>query len=208
MRPSLYLPSHQTLDRFAAGLADGPVRVERYTDVNRLPELTQHAHLRVVQAWEPSTYRALLPALAAPRLVVSHDQLDYHYPAPLRALYREIYRHTKASAFRAADGVVTVSHWGADFLRVRMGVRNTQGMTNGADPQRYRPATGKERASLRTTLDFRRFTVLVPGRFTLEKTSSRPSGPPDTRPILTSCSWVTWTRVWVWRRWRWRAASG
>ncbi|ACO45844.1 glycosyltransferase family 4 protein [Deinococcus deserti] len=169
VQPTLYLPQRETLDRFAAGLEGGPVRVRRYTDTALLPELTRSADLRVVQAWEPATYRALLPALAAPRLVVSHDQLDYHYPPPLRALYREIYRHTKAGAFRAADGVVTVSHWGAEFLRGSMGLSATQAMTNGADPERFRPATGEERASLRESLGFTRFTVLVPGRFTLEK---------------------------------------
>ncbi|MFC4639419.1 glycosyltransferase family 4 protein [Deinococcus hohokamensis] len=167
IRPTLYLPRHHTLDRFVQGLA--AVSVQRYDDPTGLPDLTRSADLRVVQAWEPGTYRALLPRLAAPRVVVSHDQLDYHYPAPVRALYREIFRRTKANAFRQADGVVTVSNWGAGFLREQMQLGTTQAMTNGADADKFRPALPDERAALRAGLGFSRFTVLVPGRFTLEK---------------------------------------
>ncbi|MFC4425297.1 glycosyltransferase family 4 protein [Deinococcus navajonensis] len=169
IQPSLYLPQHETLTRFVEGLRGSAVTVERYDDQEELPHLTRAAGLRVVQAWEPWTYRRLLPRLAAPRLVISHDQLDYHYPAPLRALYREIYRQTKAEAFRQADGVVTVSNWGANFLRHRMRLPDTQAMTNGVDPVKFRPAGTEERAALRASLGFTRFTVLIPGRFTLEK---------------------------------------
>lgn len=167
--PTLFLPQQETLRPFAEQVAGAGVGVEWYDQPAELQSRTTRFDLRVLQAWEPRTYHNLLPQLASPRLVVSHDQLDYHYPAPVRALYREIYRFTKARAFRHADGVITVSTWGREFLRREMQVRNVQGMCNGVDPQQYRPGNENEREHLRHQLDFRRFTVIVPGRFTLEK---------------------------------------
>ncbi|WP_291426607.1 glycosyltransferase family 4 protein [Deinococcus sp.] len=169
VQPSLFLPRRETLTPFAEAFADTDVALHWYDDPAALPELTRPYHLRVVQAWEPRTYAQLLPRLAAPRVVVSHDQLDYHYPAPIRALYREIYRVTKARAIARADGVITVSDWGAAFLSGRMHLDGVQGMTNGVDTCRFRPADAPERAALRESLGFGGFTVLVPGRFTLEK---------------------------------------
>ena len=167
LTPTLFLPRRDTLTKFAEGLTGLDLRW--YDDPADLPDLTRPYDLRVLQAWEGSTYRQLLPALAAPTVVVSHDQLDYHYPAPIRALYREIYRHTKAAAFAPASGIITVSDWGAAFLRDQMHLSGVQGMTNGADPDKFRPAGAGEREQLRVQYGFSRFTVLVPGRFTLEK---------------------------------------
>lgn len=169
LTPTLFLPRQEPLRTFAEQVVGAGVSVEWYDHPAELPNRTRNFDLRVLQAWEPRTYRTLLPQLASPRLVVSHDQLDYHYPVPVRALYREIYRFTKAHAFRQADGVITVSTWGAEFLRREMQVRNVQGMCNGVDTQQYRPGDDMEREHLRHQLGFRHFTVIVPGRFTLEK---------------------------------------
>ena len=167
IEPALFLPRRDTLKQFAEGLGD--LALHWYDHTADLPALTRPYDLRVVQAWEPGTYRQLLPQLAAPRVVVSHDQLDYHYPAPVRALYREIFRQTKARAFAGADGVITVSDWGAAFLGDQMHLGGVRGMTNGADTEKFRPAGAGERATLREQHGLTRFTVLVPGRFTLEK---------------------------------------
>lgn len=169
VQATLFLPRRDTLETFAAQVEQAGVDVRWYDHLLDLPALTQGFDVRVVQAWEPSTYQTLLPALASPRVVVSHDQLDYHYTPPLRALYREIYRFTKARSFAQADGVITVSAWAADFLSRTMKVRNVQGMTNGVDTGQFHPGHPAERQKLRQAFDFRRFTVIVPGRFTLEK---------------------------------------
>lgn len=166
--PTLYLPQRETLHRFAADLYMLGLEVVRYHDLAELPRLTTDHDLRVLQAWEPGSYNFLLPRLARPRVVVSHDQLDYHYPLPLQATYRQIFRVTKGRAFAQADGVITVSAWGAQFLR-ELGLKKVEAMTNGADPERFFPATSSERERLRQGLGWQRFTVLVPGRFTPEK---------------------------------------
>lgn len=93
--------------------------MRRYADLTALPELTRDFDLRLLQAWDPGTYLRLLPGLAAPTLVVSHDQLDYHYAPPLRALYRETYRFTKAIPLRRAGHLLTVSRWGRTSCAAR-----------------------------------------------------------------------------------------
>ncbi|GGR80235.1 glycosyltransferase family 4 protein [Deinococcus sedimenti] len=169
VQPTMFLRVGESLDRLAAQFGEAGIPVRRYADPSRLPELTGEFDLRLLQAWDPGTYLRVLPGLAAPTLVVSHDQLDYHYAPPLRALYRETYRFTKAIPLRRAGHLLTVSRWGADFLRGPMGLRDTTFVTNGVDPKQFRPANPEDRAALREALGFTRFTVLIPGRFTPEK---------------------------------------
>lgn len=168
-RPVVFLPERAALADLARRLGEAGVAVETYATPAELPDRTRSFALRVLQAWDPATYREVLPRLASPRLVVTHDQLDYHYPWPVRRLYRGIYRRTKAGPMAAADGLVTVSRWGGAFLREQMGVRGVGVVVNGVDPERFRPAPEPERARLRSALGFGRFTVLVPGRFAPEK---------------------------------------
>ncbi len=168
VRPSVFLPDAAPLNELAARLETAGVAACRYAHPNELPARTAGFDVRALQVWNPSTYTALLPALAAPRVVVVHDQLEYHYPLGLRRLYREIYRHTKARPQRAAERVVTVSAWGSAFLQ-QLGGGPVTGLRNGVDPERFCPAHDEERAALRADLGFHRFTVLVPGRFAPEK---------------------------------------
>ncbi|GGK92414.1 glycosyltransferase family 4 protein [Deinococcus radiotolerans] len=169
VRPTVFLRVGESLDWLAGQFGGAGIPVQRFTDLTGLPDLTRDFDLRLLQAWDPGTYLRVLPGLAAPTLVVSHDQLDYHYAPPLRALYRETYRFTKAIPLRRAGHLLTVSRWGADFLRGPMGLRDTTFVTNGVDPEQFRPATPKDRAALRAEFGFTRFTVLIPGRFTPEK---------------------------------------
>lgn len=169
VRPVAFLPERHPLDDLARRLGEAGVAVERYTSLSELPGRTRGFALRVLQVWDAATYTRLLPRLAAPRLVICHDQLDYHYPAPLRLLYREVYRWTKARPLRAAERVLTVSAWGGAFLQERMGLRGVETVTNGVDPRKFRPAGAEERARLRGQFGFEAFTVLVPGRFAPEK---------------------------------------
>ncbi|MFC4425987.1 glycosyltransferase family 4 protein [Deinococcus navajonensis] len=169
LQSTLFLSDRPNLDVFAARFEAAGVEVRRYAALDELPELTRAFDLRVVQGWAPSTYRQLLPRLDSPQVVFSHDQLDFHYPQPLRTTYLEVYPWTKAWPFRSADAVVTVSAWAGDFMRRRMGLPDVRVVTNGVRWQDFRPAGAEERAALRAASDFRRFTVLVPGRFAPEK---------------------------------------
>lgn len=169
LNPSVYLPRAAPLDELATRFEQAGVPTCRYDDRRDLPALTRDADLRVLQVWDPATYQALLPTLRRPRAVIVHDQLEYHYPLGVNRVFRAIYRHTKARQQRRADRVITVSHWGQAFLTRHLGLRDVHSVQNGVNPERFRPADGMERQGLRADLQFRRFTVLVPGRFALEK---------------------------------------
>lgn len=166
---TVFLSEAAPLDELARRFEQAGVTVRRYRDLATLPGLTQDFDLRVVQGWTPGTYKRLLPRLNAPRWVISHDQLDYHYPPPLRLTYAETYFWTKARPFRWADGVITVSEWAGEFIRQRMRVREAKVVQNGVKTDRFQPASPEERARLRHEYGFTRFTVLVPGRFAPEK---------------------------------------
>lgn len=168
IQASVFLSEAEALNELATRLDAAGVGVARFIHLNDLSSLSADFDVRVLQAWSPATYIGLLPALAAPRVVMVHDQLDYHYPLGLRPLYREVYRHTKARPQRAAERVVTVSAWGRAFLE-RLGGAEVSGIRNGVDPRRFYPAEDVERGRLRAALGFDRFTVLVPGRFAPEK---------------------------------------
>lgn len=167
--PTVFFPHQPALERLIDDLCALGVGVEQYSNLSELPARTRAFDLRVIQAWEAGTSGRLLPQLRVPRVVVSHDQLDYHYPLPIQGLYRTIYRYTKAAAFRQADAVITVSDWGSAFLRQQMKLTTVLGMVNGVDTQQFAPAEAQQRRALRERLDFGRFTVLVPGRFAPEK---------------------------------------
>lgn len=169
IQSTVFLRGLPALDWLAQQLEQAGVRVERYGDLEQIPAATQHFDLRVVQGWTPATYHALMPKLAAPRWIISHDQLDFHYPQPLRLSYAEVYPWTKALPFRWADGVLTVSEWAGDFIRRRMGIQAVKVVKNGVKAQRFYPAPSAERQELRDHYGFERFTVLVPGRFAPEK---------------------------------------
>ncbi|GAA0499879.1 glycosyltransferase family 4 protein [Deinococcus depolymerans] len=168
LSPTVFLPRGEALDELARRFGEAGVPVRRFDDPQAITADLNRFGLRVVQAWDPGTYR-LLDALHAPRVAVVHDQLDYHYPAGLKGWYRLVYRATKLGGLRRADSVMTVSAWGQAFLQGRMGLPRVGGLRNGVNPDRYRPATPAEREALRARLGFRGFTVLVPGRFAPEK---------------------------------------
>ncbi|AXG98945.1 glycosyltransferase family 1 protein [Deinococcus wulumuqiensis] len=168
-RATVYCSAAPALDRWAAQLMEKGVAVVRGTGPEALPGLTAGADLRVLQVWDPATYRTLMPRLKAPRSVVIHDQLDYHYGWPLQGTYRAIYRQTKGKHLSGAEQRLTVSRWGAAFLQRELQVPDVQAVPNGVDTDRFSPLPGPEREESRARLGFRRFTVLVPGRFAPEK---------------------------------------
>jgi len=169
IRSTVFLRVEEKLDGLAERFEAQGVAVHRYEHLRDLPDLSRDFDLRIVQGWTPGTYRTLLPALRPPRMVISHDQLDFHYPQPLRLTYRETYPWTKAAPFRQADRLVTVSEWAGAFMRRDMRLPDVQVVTNGVKVDRFHPATPEDRAALRAEFGFTRFTVLVPGRFTPEK---------------------------------------
>ncbi|MCL6526853.1 MAG: glycosyltransferase family 4 protein [Thermaceae bacterium] len=168
LEPSVYFPPHPGLDAFTARFSEAGIRVERYAGWGELVHQTAALDLRIVQAGNPQTYTALLPRLTRPRLVLSHDQMRFFYPLGLEALYRALFALSKARAWRAADGVLTVSSWAAEFLH-SLGLSQAVGLFNGVDPERFRPATPAERVQLRAGFGFSGFTVLYPARLSPEK---------------------------------------
>ena len=167
LQPTLFLPQRPNLDGFAEVLERKGVRVRRYARLGEVLEATAPYALRVFQGWRETTYHLLFPRLARPKVAVVHEQLDYRYPAGLRQIYHLLYRLGKGSALKGADRVLTVSWWAARFLR-ELGLE-AEAVPNGVDPDRFRPADPEERVRLRRAYGFRRFTVLVPGRFAPEK---------------------------------------
>ncbi len=169
IHPTLFLNQSAALDELSQRFGDAEIPVERYTDLDTLPNRVFGFDLRVLQVWNPQTYMALLPKLASPRLVIVHDQLDYHYPLGLKYLYREIYRATKAGPMLKADEVITVSKWGTAFMGQVMKMPQVVSICNGVNTEKFKPLPDEKRQALRKKLGFKRFTVLVPGRFAPEK---------------------------------------
>ncbi|TSA81398.1 glycosyltransferase family 4 protein [Deinococcus detaillensis] len=166
--PAVFVPVGVALDTFAERLTAAGLPVTRFERLAELPVLTRDFDLRVMHAWGLLTYAHLFPQLAEPRWVVIHDQLEFFYPLGLRAFYRLGFRLTKGWGMRSASGVLTVSQWADDWLR-RFKLPASGFVKNGVEVERFQPATQQERAALRAELGFTRFTVLVPGRFVLEK---------------------------------------
>jgi len=167
LSPTLFLPQRPTLANLAHELEARGVEVRMYTRSRDLPEATSSFQLRVLQALQAQSYYNILPKLARPRFAVVHDQPDYHYPLGLRFVYWQAYYWSKKIGLKAADKVITVSRWAAAFL---MGIGiPALGIPNGVDPERFRPPAPGEREELRKRYGFEGFTVLIPGRFALEK---------------------------------------
>lgn len=166
--PAVFLPVGAALDPFAERLTAAGLPVTRFKRLADLPAMTRDFDVRVMHAWGLLTYARLFPQLAEPRWVVIHDQLEFFYPLGLRAFYRLGFRLTKGWGMRSASGVLTVSGWADTWLR-RFGLPASGFVNNGVDVERFRPASPAERQALRAEFGFTRFTVLVPGRFVLEK---------------------------------------
>lgn len=166
--PAVFLPAVAALDSFAERLTAAGLSVTRFERLGDLPALTRDFDVRVMHAWGLLTYARLFPQLAEPRWAVIHDQLEFFYPLGLRAFYRLGFRLTKGWGMKSASGVLTVSEWADDWLR-RFKLPASGFVRNGVDVERFRPASEQERATLRNGFGFTRFTVLVPGRFVLEK---------------------------------------
>ncbi|WP_104990956.1 glycosyltransferase family 4 protein [Deinococcus sp. NW-56] len=170
LQTTMFLSREPRLDELVRRFGEAGVAVHRYGALEELPELTRDFDLRVLQMWYRHHYSELLPRLRGPRWVVSHDQMEFHYPQPLRFTHREAYPWTKAGPFRQADRILTVSEWAGDFVRRQMRLPDVRVLHNGVDAERYRPAHDEaEREALREAHGFGRFTVLVPGRFAPEK---------------------------------------
>ncbi len=162
------LPRRPTLAPLIRQIEDARVPVRTYTELRAVPALSQDADLRVLQAWSPTTYRYLLSRVQRPVWVFVHDQLQYRYPFGLEALYREIYRHTKARLLRHANLILVGTLWAAAYLREAFGL-SARAVPVGVDLERFRPATPEERRGLRERYRLERFTLITPARFAPEK---------------------------------------
>ncbi|NPB04058.1 MAG: glycosyltransferase family 4 protein [Thermotogae bacterium] len=144
------------------------IQVLRYVTFRDVDHVAKKADLRLLQAWFPGTYR-VLKDWSSPKWVISHDQILYHYPAPIRQLYDYTYLFTKARQMKLADGVITCSHWASNYLKEHYGI-NSIGIPNGVDLIKYQPALEEEKRLYKEKLGLgQKFVWLMPARYTLEK---------------------------------------
>lgn len=165
--PILHVSISPSLDDFAHRAQASGVEIQRYKRLEDVAATLGKADIRVIQAWNAQTYHWSFRHLPSPNLAVVHDQLEYHYPLGLKYLYRFFYRLSKARILRNANSVITVSKWGAEFLR-SFGLLQVLTVCNGVDVQKFKPRP-ELRPKLRANFLFNRFTVLIPGRMAPEK---------------------------------------
>lgn len=163
----ILLPHSNLLDPFAKELQSGGIEVRRYRKLEQ--ELSSKGYdLRLIQAWQPSTYVRLLTRKSVPSAVVVHEQIEYWYPL-FHHLYRATFKLTRMGYLRQADALITVSGWATRWLEQHQAARRLYTVLNGVDTQHFAPASSMQRQNLREKLGFRRPTVVVAGRFALEK---------------------------------------
>ncbi|GGJ89650.1 glycosyltransferase family 4 protein [Deinococcus aquiradiocola] len=142
------------------------VVVHVYGSVSELPP---GFDLYLLSSWNPGGYRKYYRALPGPFVALVHDQLMLYVPGLPRGVYRALYEALQARDIRRAGDVVTVSRWGAEYLRSQHGMRAVHAVQNGVNTDKFRPPVGAEREEARAALGFSRFTVLVPARLSAEK---------------------------------------
>ena len=125
--------------------------------------------LTLLSSWNPGGYRKYYARLPGPFAALIHDQLMLHLPGLPPELYRRAYEVLQARDIRRAGPVITVSEWGAVYLRQHHAVVRAYAVPNGVDTVKFRPAQPGERQRLRRAHGFSRFTVLVPARLSIEK---------------------------------------
>ncbi|WP_425145843.1 glycosyltransferase family 4 protein [Deinococcus sp.] len=141
------------------------VKVHAYRQLSELPS---GFDLTLLSSWNPGGYRKYHRALSGPFAALIHDQLMLHIPGLPQGLYRALYDALQARDIRRSGRVITVSRWGAEYLRRHHGMQ-ANAVPNGVNTEKFRPAGAEERADLRRAYGFSRFTVLVPARLSIEK---------------------------------------
>ncbi|GGK37375.1 glycosyl transferase [Deinococcus malanensis] len=156
---------------FRAQLSERSIPVHAYRDLKQVvsAERTGDFDLTVLSSWNALGYRKYYAALQGPFVSLVHDQLMLHIPGLPQAVYRAFYEVLQARDIRGAQHVVTVSHWAAAYLRRHHRMSQVHAVPNGVDVNKFCPASDAERRTLRKAYDFRRFTVLVPARMSIEK---------------------------------------
>jgi glycosyltransferase involved in cell wall biosynthesis len=160
------LPARPGTDALRAQIAASGVPVHAYTSLSELPG---DFALYLLSSWNPRGHGKFYRALPGPFAAVVHDQLMLHVPGLPQAIYRAGYEWLQAGDLRRAGGVITVSRWGAEYLRAHHRLPHTWAVPNGVNEQTFRPASPEERTALRQKNGFGRFTVLVPARLSPEK---------------------------------------
>ncbi|ACO47102.1 glycosyltransferase family 4 protein [Deinococcus deserti] len=156
---------------FRAQLSERGISVHAYHDLQEVVTVERAGtfDLTVLSSWNALGYRKYYLALRGPFVSLVHDQLMLHIPGLPQALYRAFYEVLQARDIRGAQHVVTVSHWAAAYLRRHHRMSQVHAVPNGVDVHKFRPASETERQTLREVYGFRRFTVLVPARMSIEK---------------------------------------
>ena len=168
IEPTVFLPAHPNLQSFSERLAS-QVEVNVYHKPEELTEITANYDLRFVQGWFPGFYARVLPALAHPKVLFEHDQLERHFPLGMGFAARNFYSVTKAAYLGHADLVLSGTYWASEYLKNTFGVKNVRTIPSGVDFELFAPRPAGWREEKRAQLGARGFTVLVPARFAPEK---------------------------------------
>jgi glycosyltransferase involved in cell wall biosynthesis len=163
---TVYLSKASLLDGFARNLEASQVKVQRYSGLDQVSNAGYD--LQLIQAWQPSTYPKLLAQRSIPSTIVIHEQIEYRYPV-FHHMYRAAFKITRLPFLKQADALITVSSWATQWLKRYSAGHQLFTLHNGVDTQRFSPTQPHQREMLRNKLGFTRATVVVPGRFSLEK---------------------------------------
>lgn len=160
----------------AMPFAEGTASVRKALEAEGVPvyayrslkELPQDYDRVVASAWYPQSYKGFFERF--PRLTLMiHDQIEIFYPIGLRYLYRLGYRLLQVPNLTRAEGVITVSHWAAQWLKEVHGVKRVYPVPNGVDTERFRPPEPGEKELLRERYGLKKLSVIVPARMSPEK---------------------------------------
>lgn len=159
------LPANPGLEPIAKALSAANVPVFRYTNLSEVPA---DFALILASAWYPQSYAKFEARFGSIGILV-HDQIDIFYPFVLRKAYRLGYQFLQVPNLKKAKAVITVSQWAAHYLKEVFGIAKAEGVNNGIDVEKYRPADPATRDSVRQQLGWNGFSVLVPARLSPEK---------------------------------------
>ncbi|GGN41957.1 glycosyltransferase family 4 protein [Deinococcus daejeonensis] len=157
---------------FRAQLQERGIPVHAYRTLDEVARVEREGRgfdLTVLSSWNPRGYRKYYRALRGPFVSLVHDQLMLHIPGLPQGVYRACYEWLQAGDIRGAQHVITVSEWGAEYLRRHHRMTQVHAVPNGVDIVKFRPGDPQERAALRERLGFTGFTVLNPARMSIEK---------------------------------------
>ncbi len=134
-----------------------------------LDEVPRDFDAYIVSAWAPLNYRHYYAKLPKPQVALIHDQIEMYLPFGIRYVYRLGYKLLEAPNFRRTAAALTVSHWGASWLKNYYGLTQVRPVPNGIDLTRFSPLNPEERSAIRTKLGLKGLVAMTSARMSPEK---------------------------------------